>query len=119
MFPARREQEQGWQERDGGRARSCGTERRHKALSEQQGLVLQRLQMEMERAGEERTRHSWSATALISKAEGCWPEQEGRRRRVTHKNIDVTMKMQLPEDRKEEGTSLRTRRGLEENVPLV
>lgn len=92
---------------------------RHKALSEQQGLVLQRRQMEMERAGEERTRHSWSATALISKAKGCWPEQEGRRRRVTHKNIDVTMKMQLPEDRKEEGTSLRTQRGLEENVPLV
>lgn len=27
VFPARREQEQGWQERGGGRARSCGTER--------------------------------------------------------------------------------------------
>lgn len=93
--------------------------RRHKALSEQQGLVLQRLQMEMERAGEERTRHSWSATALISKAKGCWPEQEGRRSRVTHKNIDVTMKMQLPEDRKEEGSSPQTRGELEEKVPLV
>lgn len=40
-----------------------------------------RLQMEMERAGKERTRHSWSPSALILKAEGCWPqsrsEEEG------------------------------------------
>ena len=30
---------------------------------------------------------------------------------MTHKNIGVSMKMQLPEDRKEEGTALQTRRG--------
>lgn len=38
---------------------------------------------------------------------------------MTHKNIGVSMKMLLPEDRKEEGPSLQMWRELEEKVPLV
>lgn len=46
-------------------------------------------------------------------------EQERGRRGMTHKNIGVSMKMLLPEDRKEEGPSLQMWRELEEKVPLV
>lgn len=124
MYPVWLEGEQKWQERGGGRAssghRAVMVNGQHKELSEQQGLVLATAAN-----GDGKGWRGKDATQLVPfgfdlESRGVLAtEQEGGRRRVTHKNIAVSMKMQLPEDRKEEGTSLQTWGELEEKVPLV
>lgn len=63
---------------------------------------------------EERTRHRRSPQLWSRKQRGVGTEQEG----VAQRSGGVSMKMQLPEDRKEEGTAAAGGE-LEEKVPLV
>lgn len=124
MFPVWLEQELGWQERDGGGAdgghRAAVLDGQHKALSEQQGLALATAAN-----GDGKGWKGKDSTQLVPfgfdlESKGVLAaEQERGRRGMTHKNIGVSMKMLLPEDRKEEGPSLQMWRELEEKVPLV
>lgn len=124
VIPVRLEREQGWQEQDGGGADgghgAAALNGRHKALSEQQGLALATAAN-----GDGKGWRGKDVTQLVPfgfdlESRGVLAtEQEGGRRGVTHKNIGLSVKMQLPEDRKEEGTSLQTWGELEEKVPLV
>lgn len=124
VFLVQLEWERGWQERDGGGADgghgAAVLNGRYKALSEQQGLALATAAN-----GDGKGWRGKDATQLVpfgfdleSRRELA-TEQERGRRGVTHKNIGVSMKMQLPEDSKEEGTSLQTWGELEEKVLLV
>lgn len=124
MFLVQLEWERGWQEQDGGGAdgghRAAVLNGRYKALSEQQGLALATAAN-----GDGKGWRGKDATQLVpfgfdleSRRELATEQEQGRRG-VTHKNIGVSMKMQLPEDSKEEGTSLKTWGELEEKVPLV
>lgn len=120
----RQERERGWQERDGGGAdgehRASVLNGQHKELSEQQGLTLATAAN-----GDGKGWRGKDAAQLVPfgfdlESRGVLAtDRERGRRRVTHKNISVSMKMQLPEDRKEEGTSRQTWGELEEKVPLV
>lgn len=124
VFPVWLEQELGWQKRDGGGAdsghRAAVLDGRHKALSEQQGLALATAAN-----GDGKGWKGKDSTQLVPfgfdlESKGVLAaEQERGRRGMTHKNIGVSMKMLLPEDRKEEGPSLQMWRELEEKVPLV
>lgn len=124
MLPVWLEQELGRQERDGGGADggqgAAVLDGRHKVLSKQQGLELATAAN-----GDGKGWKGKGSTQLVPsgfdlESRGVLAtEQERGRRGMTHKNIGVSMKMLLPEDRKEEAPSLQMWRELEEKVPLV
>lgn len=121
VFPAWLEQELGWQERDGG-----GADGAHGAGGAAQSAVRTAgTRLAAAANGDGKGWKGKDSTQLVPfgfdlESTGVLAtEKERGRRGMTHKNIGVSMKMLLPEDRKEEGPSLQMWRELEEKVPLV